>query len=729
MRYRVLFIGLFFVTYLAGQSVKTVIFLAGKSKRFQGENKILTPIADKPISWYPINASTQLNLPTTLVLGHQKDKVKKMACNSFPEADLTFSIQDKQLGTGHALQCTQSHWQADNILVLNGDHPLTSSFMLSKLITSHEQTDADVSILIAEPKGKCSWGRIIKEDGKTRIVEAIDFNEKEHSFTCVNAGYYLFKRSFLEEHINELWLHENKGEYYVTDLVEIANRHNLKVNCVEVPFDDVFGINTQEEFAYAEKLLHERNNKRLASKIFKEYDIRGIVDQDLHIDQVYELGKSFAYLFKTKQPTLKTVAVGMDGRTHSSAIKERLVAGLQDSGLDVIFIGLCHSPGLYFAMHTLPVDAGIMITASHNPKEYNGFKICLGTECIWGRDIKELYACYQDGKQLQLKQRGTYKEYNIIPDYVTWLKEEFKHLHNMNLSAIIDCGNGAGGAVIPSLIKAMGWQHVKTLYAEVDGTYPHHEADPVKIENMQDLKTAVQKDGYDVGIGLDGDADRMAPITPNGLLVSGDLLLGIYAQAIINEHENLGVVFDVKSSSVLIDHLNKIGAQPHMSATGHVLVKSMMKETGALLAGEVSCHFCFKDRYFGYDDGVYAMLRLFELLEEDQKTLDDLVSIYPEMHTTPEYRIACPEDKRSEIINQVAEFFSRKQNAEILALDGVRATLPYGWGLLRASNTEPVLSMRFESSTVEGLKHIKNDFTIAMRNYIDRTQLRKRLID
>ncbi len=731
MHYRTLFISLFFVTYLVGQSVGTVILMAGESKRFQGEekiSKILTPIAGKPISWYPIEAAVQLNLPTTLVLGHQKDEVKKMACNNFKDADLTFAIQDKQLGTGHALQCTQSHWQADNILVLNGDHPLTSSFMLSKLITSHEQTGADVSILIARPIGQCSWGRIIQEDGKTRIVEAIDFDNETQDFEFVNAGYYLFKRSFLEKHIDELWLHENKGEYYLPDLIEIAHRNDLKVNCVEVPFDDVFGINTQEEFAYAEKLLHERSNKRLPGKIFKEYDIRGIVNQDLHIDQIYELGKSFAYFFKTKQPNLKTVAIGMDGRLHSPVIKERLVAGLQDSGLDVTFVGLCHSPGLYFAMHTLAIDAGIMITASHNPKEYNGFKICLGTECIWGRDLKELYTYYQDGKQLQFKQRGTYKEHDIISDYVAWLKEEFKHLHDMKLSACIDCGNGAGGAVIPSLIKAMGWQHVKTLYAEVDGTYPHHEADPVKLENMQDLKTAVQKNGYDVGIGLDGDADRMAPITPSGLLVSGDLLLGIYAQSIINKHKNLNVVFDVKSSSVLVDHLNTIGAQPHMSATGHVLVKNMMKETGALLAGEVSCHFCFKDRYFGYDDGVYAMLRLFELLEQEQGNLDDLVNIYPEMHTTPEYRIACPEDKRSEIINRVTDFFSRKQNAAILAIDGIRVTLPYGWGLLRASNTEPVLSMRFESPTLDGLERIKNDFTIAMRNYIDRTQLRKRLI-
>lgn len=301
MRTRALLISLFFVSYVAGQSVQTVIFLAGKSKRFQGKtSKILTPIAGKPISWYPIHASVDLHLPTTLVLGHQKELVQQMATDSFPNAELSFAIQKEQLGTGHALQCTKEFWQADNILVLNGDHPLTSPYMLSKLITEHEQSDADVSILVAQPHGPCSWGRIVQKDGKTRIVEAVDFNEEEHTFRVVNAGYYLFKRSFLEAHIDELWLHENKNEYYVTDLVEIANRNNRKINCVEVSFDDVFGINTQEEFKYAEQLLQKRKQQQLPVKIFREYDIRGIVDKDLHINQMYDFGKACAYFFKTK---------------------------------------------------------------------------------------------------------------------------------------------------------------------------------------------------------------------------------------------------------------------------------------------------------------------------------------------------------------------------------------------------------------------------------------------
>lgn len=721
---------------LSAQSIQTVIFAAGKSKRFSEgtqhepgdkKSKLLTEINGNPIICYPVQAANTLDLPITLVVGHQKNEVQNVIKNHFPEADITFITQEEQLGTGHALKCTRSAWNADAIMVLNGDHPLTSPFMLSKLRHSHHQSGADISILVSKPTCDCNWGRIVTQDGKTRIVEAVDFTMNKDDYPFVNAGYYIFNRTFLEEHIDELWLHDNKKEYYVTDLIEIANRNNLKINCVEVPFNDVFGINTQEEFAYAQELLEQRENQQLSKRIFKEYDIRGVVDQDLYINEIYNFGKSFAYFLKTKQPDLKTVAVGMDGRLHSPAMKEQLVAGLLDSGLDVTFIGLCHTPGLYFATHTLPIDAGIMITASHNPKEYNGFKICLGTQSVWGDDIQELYRCYQHKTYLETKQRGSYTEQNIVPAYVDWLVNSFAHLKDMKLSALVDCGNGAGGAVIPLLIEKMGWQKVKTLYAEIDGNYPHHEADPVKIENMLDLKDAIERDGFDIGIGLDGDADRMAPLTRTGRLVSGDLLLGIYAQEILKEHNDLNVVLDAKSSSLLINRLNTIGAHPHMSATGHVHIKTMMRDIGALLGGEVSCHFCFKDRYFGYDDGVYAMLRLFELLEQSEQTLDDLLNTYPRVYTTPEIRIPCAEENIAETINATVAFFSHKQNAELLTIDGVRATLPYGWGLLRASHTEPVLSMRFESHTQEGLERIKNDFSIAMRNQINRTQLRKRL--
>ncbi len=458
--------------------------------------------------------------------------------------------------------------------------------------------------------------------------------------------------------------------------------------------------------------------------IFREYDIRGKVETEFFIDQMYDVGRALAYFFKQRNPHIKTIAIGMDGRIHSPQIKDELVKAMQDSGIDVLFIGLCHSPALYFATHTLPVDAGLMVTASHNPKEYNGIKINLGIQSIWGSDIKELYTLYKDGKRIDAPVRGSYAEHDILPSYVDWLVEHFKHLKDMKLSAVIDCGNGAGGTVIPSLIDKMGWQNVLVLYPEVDGTYPHHEADPVKLENMQDVKRVMQQGNVAVGIGLDGDADRMAPMTKKGRLVSGDLLLGLFAQDVIKHHPGAAIVFDIKSSAALLDYATQLGAQPITSPSGHSIVKQEMQQHNALLGGELSCHFFFNDRYFGYDDGVYAMLRLFELLEDGQD-LDELLAVYPSMHTSPEFRIACNEDKKQLIVQTVTDIFAQKDNAQLVTIDGVRATMPYGWGLLRASNTQPVLSLRFESHTQDGLGRIKEDFIKALAPFYDEAYLKQ----
>lgn len=251
----------------AQASIDAVIFLAGESKRFKGEtSKVLTPINDGMLIMEgPIRAAHDLDLHIIAVIGYKKDEVKKAITDRFPHAHITFAVQDKQLGTGHALQCTREYWQADNIMVLNGDHPLTSSSTLEKLITSHEVNNADITMLIAPaPFGECNWGRIVTQDGKIKIVEAIDFNrDQADDFPMVNAGYFIFKRSFLEHHLDELWLHENKNEYYVTDLIEIAQRYGLKVHCLEVPFDDVIGVNTQEELQHAQQLLRKKSKNNI----------------------------------------------------------------------------------------------------------------------------------------------------------------------------------------------------------------------------------------------------------------------------------------------------------------------------------------------------------------------------------------------------------------------------------------------------------------------------------
>lgn len=458
----------------------------------------------------------------------------------------------------------------------------------------------------------------------------------------------------------------------------------------------------------------------LPKVIFREYDIRGKVGDELKIDQIYDLARALAVYIKQKNDAARTVAVGMDGRTHSPAIKDALVRALQDSGFDVMFVGVCHSPALYFALHTRSVDAGVMITASHNPKEYNGLKICVGTTSVWGKEIQKIYQLYLRKEHLVASHTGSYVEHPIIPAYVDWMVQHFPDLHAMQLPAVIDCGNGAGGAVVPALVSAMGWQQVELLYPEVDGTYPNHEADPVDIDNMQDVKRRLEQSNAQIGIGLDGDADRMAPMTKSGRLVSGDLLLGLFAQT-AQLPKASAVVCDVKSSAALLERLKELSLVPVMSPSGHSIIKDVMKEHHAPLGGELSCHFFFHDRYFGYDDGIYAMLRLFQAVQD--RSLDDLLSVYRSMHTSTEYRIPCDEQKKLLIVQTVKDIFAQRDGAQCITIDGVRASMPYGWGLVRASNTQPMLSLRFESDTQEGLEQIKKDFIHALAPFYDSAYL------
>lgn len=459
--------------------------------------------------------------------------------------------------------------------------------------------------------------------------------------------------------------------------------------------------------------------------IFREYDIRGKVNSELIVDEVYDLTRAIAYYFVQHNPKIKTIAVGMDGRLHSPPIKKEICRALTDSGINVLFIGTCPSPVLYFALHNLLVDGGLMITASHNPKEYNGIKICLGKVAVWGKQIKEIRDLYKVKKHLNVAQKGTVNEQSVIDPYVDWLVDNFSHLKDMDLSAVIDCGNAAAGTVLPQLIKKMRFKNIQLLYPEVDGTYPNHEADPVIPENMQDVKRILQETDISFGIGLDGDCDRMAPMTKRGQLVTGDKLLSLFAQQVIKKHPQVTVVFDIKSSSGLIELLKQWGARPIMSATGHTNIKEQMKEHNSLLGGELSCHFFFKDRYFGYDDGIYAMMRLFELLFATGKSLEELLEVFPKKYSSPEFRIACLDEKKHEIVEYVKKLFVQKDDVNIITLDGVRASMPYGWGIVRASNTQPALSLRFEANSLDNLQKIKIDFINALKFYFDKNILKQ----
>jgi len=471
----------------------------------------------------------------------------------------------------------------------------------------------------------------------------------------------------------------------------------------------------------------------MKDSIFREYDIRGIVGDELPIEETKDLGKAIFTYFLQQVPNLKQIVIAMDGRTHSPEIKNNIIDAATEMGLDVLDIGVCPTPTFYFALFNSPASSGMIITASHNPKEYNGIKICLE---IWGKQIQEIKDIYRNGKMTSLPgiakraKTSEVKSHDTLSAYITWLSDHFKHLKDSNINAIIDCANGTAGTVFPRLVREMGWNNVKLLFEEVDGTFPNHEADPTKPKNMLVVKKFLKENrACELGIGLDGDCDRMSPMTKTGYLVPGDKLLALYSKKILQTHPNATIVFDIKSSSALSQALESWGGKPHVAPSGHSIIKQHLREQNAVLAGELSCHFFFNDRYFGYDDGIYATLRLFELLQESQETpaesLDEMLEKLPKKINSPEYRIACSEKEKKAIVDHVKSVFATRTDANLLTIDGIKAETPYGWGLIRASNTQPVVCLRFESDSKEGLDKIQGDFTTALTKYFDRKTLGK----
>ncbi|MCL4361216.1 phosphomannomutase/phosphoglucomutase [Candidatus Dependentiae bacterium] len=458
--------------------------------------------------------------------------------------------------------------------------------------------------------------------------------------------------------------------------------------------------------------------------IFKTYDIRGKVGSELEIEKVYDLAKAIAFYFEEQGANVKKIAIGMDGRVHSKQILERLSNGFLDYGIDVIFIGVCPTPVLYFAQYYLNVDAAIMITASHNTKEYNGLKICLNKNCVWGKDIQKIKKIFKSERFKFLnKKSAIFEQKDLNEEYIYFLIESFPKLKNKNFKVIFDCANGATGTIIPNLIKKFNWKNAETLFQDVDGNFPNHEADPVVEKNISVLKQMV-KEKFDLGIGFDGDGDRMAPITKTGQLVFGDKLTAIFAKSIATKQANIKVIHDVKFSNGVLKFLQDQNITTIMSPSGHSIIKHNMKKESAQFAGELSCHFFFNDRYFGYDDGIYAALRLLEVLDESAKNLQDLVDEIPQTFSTPELRLECKESEKNIIVEDIKIFCAKLDDVEkICTLDGILVTTTYGCALIRSSNTQPAICLRFESDTQQGLEKIKSEFTKKLENYFDKSQL------
>ncbi len=431
--------------------------------------------------------------------------------------------------------------------------------------------------------------------------------------------------------------------------------------------------------------------------ILREYDIRGIVGATLTEDDAYALGRSYGA--KAHGEGARAIAVGRDGRTHSGMLEEALIRGLTESGLNVMSIGMGPSPMLYFATHFLNVDGGVQVTGSHNPADYNGFKMLLKGRSVFGQEIQEIgeraaSGHWHDGS-------GTIEEVDIREAYADRLLQDFS---GKAFRIGWDAGNGAAGPILDMLVERLpGHHHV--IFSHVDGTFPNHHPDPTVEANLADLKNLVEREQLDFGIAFDGDGDRIGAVDSKGRVIWGDQLLMILAEAVLKELPGATIIADVKASQTLFDRVAELGGQPLMWKTGHSLIKSKMKETGAPLAGEMSGHIFFKHRWYGFDDALYAAVRLIEAVGASGKTLTEIKDAMPKAVATPELRFPVDEVRKFAIIDEVRDRLSA-DGANVDATDGVRVSTPDGWWLLRASNTQDVLVARAESSDQSGLERL-----------------------
>lgn len=426
--------------------------------------------------------------------------------------------------------------------------------------------------------------------------------------------------------------------------------------------------------------------------VFREYDIRGLAEKDFDKDFALLLGKVHGTAVAEKGGT--RVTVGRDCRVTSDPYAEAVIAGMVSAGLHVYDIGVCPSPLLYFSLFHLNVDGGIEITASHNASEYNGFKICLGKDTLYGQQIRDIRTRMERNDFLG-KPGGKVERYEIVPPYNEFLLADVPKLARP-LKVVIDAGSGVGGPVAPPIFKELGCQ-VWEIACVPDPKFPFHHPDPTVPENLEMLIEKVKHEKADVGIAYDGDADRIGAVDEKGNIVWGDELLILFARDMLKRNPGATVISEVKCSQRLYDDIAKNGGKPIMWKAGHSLLKAKMKETGALLAGEMSGHMFFKERYFGYDDAIYASLRLLEILANSGKPLSTLLADLPPGVSTPEIRVDCPDDKKFVIAQKATEYF--RQHYEVIDVDGVRVQFADGWGLIRASNTQPALVLRFEAKS------------------------------
>ena len=433
-------------------------------------------------------------------------------------------------------------------------------------------------------------------------------------------------------------------------------------------------------------------------EIFREYDIRGIAGKDLTAETVELLGNGIGTWLLRKG--CAQISLGRDCRLSSEPFRNAIIRGLTATGMAVTDVGCVPTPLLYYAIHELKKDGGVMITGSHNPAEYNGFKVCLGYGSVYGAQIQEI-ADLIEARDFE-KGAGIVSAADVMDSYKKYIMSIIKLPRRVRVA--MDCGNGTACLLAPDIAGALGCD-VTRLYCDMDGNFPNHHPDPTIVENLADLRETVTSNGLELGISFDGDADRIGVVADDGRIVWGDTLLAIYAREILKRKPGATVIAEVKCSMNLFNDVEKHGGRAIMWRTGHSLIKAKMKEEKAELAGEMSGHMFFADRYLGYDDAIYAACRIIELIADSPVPLSGILDSFPSTFVTPEIRLQCDDDKKFRVVEKVKEYF--KKDYKVIDVDGARVLFPDGWGLIRASNTQDVLVMRFEADTEARLDEIR----------------------
>jgi len=448
--------------------------------------------------------------------------------------------------------------------------------------------------------------------------------------------------------------------------------------------------------------------------IFREYDIRGIVDTNLTPEVVQTLGRAMGtYFLKNGK---RNVALGRDCRLSSPAFGEAMSAGLRAVGCDVTDLGTIPTPLLYFAAYEKNMEAGVMITGSHNPPEYNGFKMQVGHETLYGPAIQEIYKIIRDGAFAPAG-RGGYRTYNLNPEYEAYVLGKFKLVRP--LKVVLDAGNGTAGVVAAPIFRKLGCK-VDELFCEMDGHFPNHHPDPTLPEAMASLIARVKETKAELGLAYDGDGDRIGVVDDEGHLIWGDQLLIFFARDILKEFPGAVIISEVKATKVLYDEITRLGGKAIMWKTGHSLIKKKIRDEQAKLAGEMSGHMFFADHWFGFDDAIYASLRMADLVARSPKRLSEMLAALPKTYSTPEIRIYASEEVKFKIVDEVRRELAAKY--PVIDIDGVRAIMPKGWGLVRASNTQAVLVLRFEAETEADLAAIQKEIKASVERAISKLE-------